>query len=187
MSIESALKDVAAALGIDVPSLTKLISFESNFDSLAKNPYSGARGLIQFMNSTARDMGYDSADDLVNKFPDAESQLRGPVYQYLSKFTPFVEPFPQSLYLSVFYPAYRYKPADTAFSEIVRKQNPGINFVGDYVAKVEKKKLKIISLNKYSVLGFIVPVAAFALAAFYLTFTKETENEQKRLGRCSRS
>jgi soluble lytic murein transglycosylase-like protein len=54
----SALKDTAADLGMSWEPLYKLINFESAWDPKAKNPASGARGLIQFMPSTARDMGY---------------------------------------------------------------------------------------------------------------------------------
>lgn len=54
----TALKDVAADLGMSWEPLYKLINFESGWDPKARNPRSGARGLIQFMPSTARSMGY---------------------------------------------------------------------------------------------------------------------------------
>lgn len=144
MSVESALKSVSDALGVAPQYLSRLINFESRFNPLASNPYSGARGLIQFTHQTAKEMGFSSADDLVSKYPDVESQLKGPVLKYLSRYAPFREPFPQSLYLSVFYPAYRFKPLDTLFSNDIRRLNPGIDRVGDYVAKVEKKSINII-------------------------------------------
>lgn len=177
MSIESALKDVADALGVDVSSLSKLINFESGFNPLAKNKISGARGLIQFMDSTARAMGYNSADDIVARFPDAESQLKNPVLKYLSQYKPF--PTAQSLYMAVFYPKYRFSSPDTAFSEIVRKQNPGINFVRDYVNLVEKKNFKIITM-KYSAIAFFVPVSIAALAISYSHLKRRRENEQRK-------
>jgi hypothetical protein len=187
MSIESAINDVAASLGVNPGNLTKLINFESNFDPKARNPLSSARGLIQFTMDTARSLGFKDSDDLINRYPDVESQLRGPVLSYLSQFKPFSEPFPQSLYLSVFYPQYRYSPPDTAFSDMIKKVNPGINFVSDYVNKVEKKKPKVVSLSKFSAIGFVVPVGLAALAIVYLHLKRRWKNEPKRresIGRC---
>jgi soluble lytic murein transglycosylase-like protein len=54
----TALKDTANALHVDWESLYKLINFESTWNPQAKNKISGARGLLQFMPSTALDMGY---------------------------------------------------------------------------------------------------------------------------------
>jgi hypothetical protein len=166
MSVESAILEVSASLGVNPVHLNKLINFESGFNPAAKNPFTGARGLIQFMPNTARSMGFRDADEIVEKYPNVESQLRGPVLQYLSKFKPFGPPYPQSLYLSVFYPAYRYSHPDTAFNDTVRKVNPGINFVRDYVNWVEKKKF-ITAFKKYSAFAFFVPILAAVGAVFY--------------------
>lgn len=54
----AALKKTASELNISTDSLYKLINFESGWNPQAKNPKSGARGLIQFMPSTAAGMGY---------------------------------------------------------------------------------------------------------------------------------
>lgn len=54
----TALKDTAANLGMSWEPLYKLINFESGWDPKARNPRSGARGLIQFMPRTAASMGY---------------------------------------------------------------------------------------------------------------------------------
>lgn len=54
----SALKETAANLGIKWETLYKMIMFESKWDAKARNPSSGARGLIQFMPATAAGMGY---------------------------------------------------------------------------------------------------------------------------------
>lgn len=174
MSIESALKDVSYSLGVPADSLRKLIQFESSFNPLARNKITGARGLIQFLHSTARSLGFKNADDLVLQYPDIESQLRGPVYKYLSQFKPFGSPFPQSLYLSVFYPAFRNYPLNAEFPAEVQKSNPGIRFVGDYVAKVEKKRFK-----KYSAIGFFIPVVTAALAVFFPQLKRRWTNEKQ--------
>jgi soluble lytic murein transglycosylase-like protein len=55
---ENALADIASKLGVASDTLYKLINFESGWNPEARNPYSGARGLIQFMPSTARGMGF---------------------------------------------------------------------------------------------------------------------------------
>ena len=57
----TALKDTASRLGTNYNSLYKLINFESGWNPKATNPISGARGLIQFMPSTAFGMGFAGA------------------------------------------------------------------------------------------------------------------------------
>jgi soluble lytic murein transglycosylase-like protein len=52
------LKKTASALGMTWEPLYKQIHFESRWDPKARNPKSGARGLIQFIPSTAEAMGY---------------------------------------------------------------------------------------------------------------------------------
>lgn len=165
MSIDTAISDVAQSLGVDSESLKRLITFESSFDPAARNTVTGARGLIQFMPSTAKSLGFPDADSLVNLYPDIEGQLRGPVLSYLSQFKPF--PTPQSLYMSVFYPAFRSVSPDTVFPAIVQKSNPGINKVSDYVSRVDAVKNIVFLLKQYSALGFFLPVAAGLVAVFY--------------------
>lgn len=128
------LQIVSSFLGVTYKSLYSLIKFESGFDPFAKNPRSSARGLIQFIDATARNLGYKNSLDLVNKNPTIESQLLGPVFLYLKQFKPFKND--QSLFLSVFYPRARNWPSFKLFPENVRKSNPGINTPGDYVRKV---------------------------------------------------
>lgn len=163
MTIESALNSVAASLGVKAKALYNLIYFESRFNPLARNTRTGARGLIQFMHSTAQGMGFKSADDLVSKYPDIESQLRGPVLSYLSKYKPF--PSDQSLYMAVFYPVYRFVPQDTAFPDTVTKQNPGIRTVRDYVDLVERRK--------FSAFYLLIPISAIALMYVLTNYPKE--------------
>jgi soluble lytic murein transglycosylase-like protein len=54
----SALKNTASKLKINWEPLYKMIMFESRWNPQAKNPSSGARGLIQWTPSTAKGMGY---------------------------------------------------------------------------------------------------------------------------------
>lgn len=130
----SALNEVSAALGIPADWLNGLITFESAWNPAARNPQSGARGLIQFTHTTARGMGFDDADDLVNLYPTAEEQLRGPVLKYLRRYVPY--PTEQSFYMAVFYPEARYWPQEKRFPDAVRTANPGIDSPADYARKV---------------------------------------------------
>lgn len=139
----STLNYTAVKLGVDRKWLYRLIKFESGFRPLVKNPYGSARGLIQFIDSTARGLGYEDSLDLVTTHPTIESQLLGPVYQYLNQFKPF--PTEQSLFMAVFYPKARNWNPNTIFPEHVRRVNPGIVTVNDYVRKVKGIKKKVVS------------------------------------------
>lgn len=131
------LNDMAVRLGVSYSDLFSLINFESGFNPLAKNPNSSARGLIQFIDSTAQSLGFTDSLDLVTKNPTIQKQL--PIVEkYLMQFYPFDGK--QSLYLAVFYPKYRYVSPETQFPDSVKKANPGINTPADYVAFVERKK-----------------------------------------------
>jgi soluble lytic murein transglycosylase-like protein len=129
-----ALNNVATKLNVDPKYLTALIDFESGWNPKAHNPNSSARGLLQFIDSTAQSLGFISSLDLVNKNPDRVSQLNGPVYKYLKQFAPFKTS--QALFMAVFYPKAMNWPATQAFPDTVRSKNPGINTPADYVKHV---------------------------------------------------
>ncbi len=144
------LVDVCNKLNIPPDWLWMLIQFESRWNPQirASMPYNQAkvtagtespkyaRGLIQFIDPTAQDLGYRDSLDLVTRHPDSASQLQGPVYRYLARYAPF--PSEQSLYLAVFYPAARNWPVNREFPDSVKAANPGINTPADYVAKVRR-------------------------------------------------
>lgn len=137
-SEEKALEAVAKDIGANSKQLYDLINFESKWNPQAKNPNSSARGLIQFIDSTARGLGYPGGSaELISKHPTRISQLQGPVRQYLKPYGPF--PTKQSLYMAVFYPVARTWSLTKEFPAAVQKVNPGIKTVGDYVAYVEKR------------------------------------------------
>jgi len=142
------LETVSGQLNVPDQWLYNLIRFESNFNPLARNKFTGARGLIQFMPSTASAMGFQgfssiakgsptAADHLVSQYPDFSSQMQGPVLSYLKKYAPF--PSEQSLYMTVFYPVARAWPINKEFPQNVQKVNPGIKTVYDYIKKVNSK------------------------------------------------
>jgi hypothetical protein len=147
------LEKVSKELGINPQWLYELIAFETggSFDPKKKNPLSSARGLIQFIDSTAKGLGYENALDLVTKHPTFISQLEGPVYKYLSRLKPF--PNEYSLFMAVFFPVARKYTPDTSFKEIYSDtfssatweskynqfaaQNPKILTPQDYFDKVK--------------------------------------------------
>jgi len=154
-----ALSQIASLLGIYDPAwLYNVIAAESAWNPAAYNKASGAVGLIQFIPRTLMDYGLLSAPlaaripktgkvpedvkqaikaEFLAKYPTVTAQLLGPVLQYFKRYRPF--PTEQSVYLTVFYPAYRSNTLDTVFPDTVRAYNPGINTVGDYVNFVKKK------------------------------------------------
>lgn len=163
MNKDQALKQVAAKIGVPSDWLDKLITFESGWKADAKNKFTGARGLIQFMPDTARALGYKDAEDLYKKHPTAVSQLLNPVLRYFQlpgNRPPYATP--QSLYMTVFYPAARYWTPDTVFSAKVRAVNPGIVTVQDYVNKVERRKVIKTATTTLAL------VALLAMGAYYL-------------------
>jgi hypothetical protein len=131
------LNEIAVRLGVAYSDLFSLINFESGFNPQAKNPKSSARGLIQFMDATAKSLGYADSLDLVTKNPTIEMQL--PIVEkYLQQFAPYTGK--QSLYLAVFYPKYRNVDPLTQFPDSVKSVNPGINTPQDYINFIERKK-----------------------------------------------
>jgi len=163
---KKALEQTAGLLNVPAAWLDSLIAFESNWNPLARNKISGARGIIQFMHKTAQGLGYNNADDLILKNPTAAKQLTGPVYQYLKQYKPF--PTKQSLYMAVFYPVARTWTPSTVFPDTVRNANPNITTVQDYIDFVEKKALKK-KTETGATAALIMIAAAFVM---YKTLTK---------------
>jgi hypothetical protein len=180
------LNSVAERLGIgDSNWLYQVIKFETagTFDPKISNPRSSAKGLIQFIDSTARDLGYDSSLDLVTKNPTFIKQMEGPVYQYFKNRAPY--PIEEKLYLKVFYPAALNYPLDTAFTAIFQDRhganwekeyrkfstaNPGINTPLDYVNMIKKKSGLLVKTAKA---GSLILIAAIAAAVLYFTLQKK--------------
>lgn len=125
------LEHVSKALGTRPEWLEALIQFESGWRPAAKNPGSSARGLIQFMDATAKQLGYASSQALIDACPTRLDQLSGPVVRYLIRYAP-LDSF-QKLCMAVFYPAARKWPLDDEFPPEVQAANPGIKTVRDYI------------------------------------------------------
>lgn len=154
----AALLTVSRKLGVPASWLFALIAFESKWNP--KQTVSGgktsAKGLIQFIDSTAKDLGYDNSQDLITKNPTIVQQLNGPVYDYLSKKMPFSS-F-EDLLASVFYPEARTYPNwSTPLPPKVQAVNPGIVSISDYSKLVKKRAAQ------YGVVIVGVDIGALAL------------------------
>lgn len=131
---------VAHNLGIENAEWLKdLIWFESRNDVFARNTEEGqtAKGLVQFIDSTARELGYTSSSDLIAKNPTFEQQMKE-VEKYLRGKGPFEGKGKQYLYMSVFYPKYKNVKPSKIFPGYVQDKNPGIETVQDYLDKVDR-------------------------------------------------
>jgi hypothetical protein len=145
LSKEEYLKIVQISndLEINPDDLIKLINFESGFNPLAANPRSTAKGLIQFIDSTARELGFENSLHLITQHPTVLSQL-DIVYEYLSAYYPFKNK--KELYMSVFLPSYRKLDQNTLLPENARNSNHGINTIQDYINLVERKGVSDTSI-----------------------------------------
>lgn len=139
MDKDTVIYEVAREIGTDPVWLDRLIAFESNYNPLAQN--GEAKGLIQFRNAASRDLGFKDSADVVRQYPDFESQMRGPVKAYfkmrIKQFGPLNDEY--KLYMSVFYPGYINKPADTLLPADARAANPKIKTPADYVTLLNKR------------------------------------------------
>lgn len=160
-----ALNEVAQKLAIPVEWLARLINFESRFNPRAANPKSTAKGLIQFIDSSAKQIGFKNSQDLIDKLPGIADQLRFAVLPYFEQYKPY--PTQQALYMAVFYPSYRLVSPNTVFPDSVRAVNPKINTVQDYINRV----------NRAQFLVDIVPAAGagtlFFLILLYLAYKQK--------------
>lgn len=117
--------DVAGALGANADQLAACIAFESGWNPAAKNPFSGATGLIQFMPSTALHLG--TTVDALSKM-SALDQLDY-VRKYLQPFAGRLKSL-EDCYLAIFWPSAVGKPDGfviAAKGSKVYAQNPGMN------------------------------------------------------------
>ena len=159
-SQSAAIAQAAGRLGVDVSWLVALISYESGFNPSAKNPSSSARGLIQWIDSRARELGYSSSADLVAKHPTIESQLLGPVVRDLSRYAPF--PTFEKLVAAVFHPA-DVSDFDRPLSAAESAVNAGIRSVKDYADRI-RKRYPVEVVGAGLGIGFLV----FAGVAFWI-------------------
>lgn len=185
----TALEFVASALKTDPQWLWEVINFESRQNPLAMNSKSSAKGLIQFIDSTAKSLGYTNSYDLIQKNPTYEGQIKGPVLKYFQSAAPYKTR--QALYMKVFYPAAATVSPDTTFQSLYgtnntgfalfQKENPGIDTVADYVTKTMnaangKLTAKTISTLKLSGTA----LAIIAIGAGWFFFIRKPKSKRTR-------
>lgn len=163
------IKQVAGWLDVDPSWLDALINFETagSYDPLkAGSSVTGAHGLIQVINSTAQsDFGYPDSLSLVKDYPTFDDQMDNVVYPYLAKYVPYTDQ--QSLYMAVFYPAYRFVDPKMLFPANVRQVNPGISCPQDYINFVNAR-IKTSAMH-FPLSASVLPIlVAGGLAAWYL-------------------
>jgi hypothetical protein len=144
---------LAKELNIDSDTLYELIHFETagTMNPKIQNPFSSAKGLLQFTDPSARKLRdssgkkYISSEQLITKCSTQECQLAipgknnkfgGPVYQYLSGFKNIQTK--HDLYMAVFYPTAIGKK-DFKFPQHIVDINPGIETSAHYVEQAEKR------------------------------------------------
>lgn len=146
------VEQVATALGTDPDFLVAVMALETakptpphigtpTFDPSIQNPDSGAVGLIQFMSSTAENLG-TTTEKL--KAMTAVEQMDF-VEKYLSDYKGKVQKL-TDLYLAVFYPKAIGKPDDFTFPDAVYRQNKGFDVNGD--GKLQKSEVAQV-IQKY--------------------------------------
>ena len=133
---------VANQLGMPDPAmLANVINFESNgFNPQAVNPYSGATGLIQFMPTTASELGTSTGAlrgmSAIRQMDYVKSYFQLPrVTQYGPLNTQL------DVYMAVFYPKAIGKGPAYVFPPNVQVNNPGIFTAGHYAAKANLRAL----------------------------------------------
>lgn len=113
-SFGSAMKSLAAGLGLDADAILGVMSLESGLNPQATNPTSKATGLIQWMPATAKALG--TTVDLLRGMT-AVQQLEY-VKRYLAPLRQKIrEDEPGDYYMAVFMPAYIGAPRETVLGE----------------------------------------------------------------------
>jgi hypothetical protein len=142
------VKDISYVLGIDPNWLMHVMWSESRINPNARNPISGAIGLIQFMPATAASLG-TSLDEL--KAMTNVQQLDY-VFKYLKTYKGKLNSY-IDLYFSVFFPLAIGKPLDWIFqasnlgASLIAQQNPAFDINKDgklTVAEVQAAMLSLI-------------------------------------------
>jgi len=84
IEVEKAIEEAAKKYGIPVDALKTLIYIESKGNPLAKNPGSSAKGIMQFIDSTAESYGLEDPYDLTESL-DAGARLYSNNFKHLKK------------------------------------------------------------------------------------------------------
>lgn len=157
----TALFDLAKTIGVSPAIVYKLAFFESSLNPLAQNDKSTARGIFQWIDSTARGLGFRSSASLIAENPTLYSQLIL-AKRYFARMAPFSSDY--DFVISNFLPAYRKLSPDTPLlslpnGEKIQKANPALKTLRDYYNRVKKIKLPAgmpEPVTRPGVLGLVV-------------------------------
>lgn len=207
------IAEVAFRVGADPYDLANLIYWESGttFDprvqsgkgltSFIPDADGGpAVGLIQFTRSTADRLGTNRRAlygmsaiqqmDYVEKYLKTVSKGEWPVYHQPIRRTVTASPGPlsttQALFMSVFYPLYKWVPPSTPFPANVQQANRGVGSPADYMRKAMRvAKLPGSTIDEYGNLRPLVPLwlvvaAGMGATAIVLGGTVAALEAQKR-------
>lgn len=146
--IKQKLKQVAANLGIDPNWLMAVIDLETGgtFNPSARNPHTGATGLIQFMPDTARELGTSVSALAQMNFMEQLDYVE----QYYRPYAQQINSL-QDLYLATFFPAAIGQPDSYVLATknisagTIARQNPYFDFNRDSQITVGEIKKKLLS------------------------------------------
>lgn len=153
------LKTASQQIGVPASALWALIEFESKWSPNAVNPHSGAIGLIQWLDASSQDLGYENKEDLWRNNKTVSQQLEL-VVKWLNRFNRGGYKSVGDLYLQVFNPASRSKNWSDPLPQLAQDMNKGIKTPQDYIDFVERIRSKYV-LDRY-----IKPALAMAGAFF---------------------
>lgn len=174
MTNQEAIQEAAAIIGTNPAWLDALINFETagTYSPTIENPSDPeAKGLIQFRDAAAQDLGYADSTALVQSHSEFQDQLYNAVIPYFKMvqkqkgITSYGSK--QALYMAVFFPTYWNKPPNTPFPKWVTNANPGIDTPQDYINFVDRRVNKdtlhinptipgMLAIVAVGVLGFLL-------------------------------
>lgn len=170
-SLADKIVSVSNQLGLPDPAmLANVINFESNgFNPQAVNPFSGATGLIQFMPTTAAELGTSTGSlrgmSAVQQMDYVKRYFQLPrVTQYGPLRTQL------DVYMAVFYPKAIGRGAAFVFPPNVQTNNPGIFTAGHYAAKANLRALMTPTERAGYILAATVAISVIGLGAIWVAY-----------------
>ena len=145
-AIVNKINSVSSNLGISPNWLMAVMNFESGLNPKAKNPYSGATGLIQFMPSTAAGLGTSTEQLFFMPFEKQLDYVEKYYRPWKSKIKGFVD-----LYLTTFFPAALGKPSSFVIQtanippSLIASQNPIFDLNKDNKVTISEIKKVILA------------------------------------------